>query len=121
MTSTSRSHPIDGGAVLIAGAKASVPLERLPPLLEAAQDHLAPRKADYERGYECVHADGDRLTFFAEPGHWRALGDELGFQPREADAIARAHAEQVRRIGQRSGRSAEFETALEIREAVVID
>ena len=121
MTSSDRRHPIDGGAVLIAGAKASVPLEVLPPLLEAAQEHLAARKADYERTYECVHAAEGCLTFLVEPEHWRALGEELGFDPREADAVARAHAEQVRRIGRRIGRHAEFETALEIREAVVVD
>ena len=120
MSPTTDRHPIEGAALLVAGAKASVPLERLPPLLEAAQAHLAPRKGEYERRYECVHADGGRRTFLAEPGHWRALGDELGFEDREADAVARAHAEQVRRLGRELGRAEELGTALEIREAVVV-
>ncbi|MDZ7702434.1 MAG: hypothetical protein U5J98_10470 [Halobacteriales archaeon] len=120
MTEAADPHPLDGAAVLVAGAKASVPLERLPSLLEAAQARLAPRKAAYERRYECVHADGGTRTFLAEPGHWRELGVELGFTEREADAAARAHAEQVRRLGRELGRAEEFETALEIREAVVV-
>ena len=120
MTAEADRHPIDGPALLVAGAKASVPVERLPALLEAAQAHLAERRAAYERGYECVHAEGGRLTFLAEPGHWQALGEELGFADRESDAVARAHVEQVRRLGRELGRAAELETALEIREPVVI-
>lgn len=117
---TADAHPIDGAAVLVAGAKASVPLERLPELLRAAQDHLASRKAAYGRRYECVHEDAGTRTYLVAPGHWRELGDELGFEDREADAVARAHAEQVRRLGRELGRAAELETALEIREAVVV-
>lgn len=120
MSEPTASHPIDGAAVLIAGAKASVPLERLPPLLVDAQRHLRPRRAAYARRYECVHDEGDRATFLAEPGHWRALGEELGFDDREADAVARAHAEQIRRLGRELDRAEELETALDIREAVVV-
>lgn len=120
MTATVGSHPIDGSAVLIAGAKASVPVERLPPLLVAAQDHLEPQRAAYERRYEAVDETAAGTAFLAEPGHWRAVGEALDWDPREADAVARAHAEQVNRRGRETGRAAEFETALEIREAVVL-
>lgn len=120
MTATAGSHPIDGSALLIAGAKASVPVERLPDLLVAAQGHLAPQRDAYERRYELLDETPDAKTFLTEPGHWRDVGAALGWEPREADAAARAHAEQVRRRGRELGRAAEFETALEIREAVVV-
>lgn len=120
MTATVGSHPIDGSAVLIAGAKASVPVERLPQLLIAAQDHLEPQRAAYERRYEAVDETGSARAFLAERGHWRDVGEALGWEPREADAVARAHAEQMKRRGREAGRVAEFETALEIREAVVL-
>lgn len=117
---TGGSHPIDGTAVLIAGVKASVTVERLPELLVDAQGHLAPRRDVYERRYELLDETSEAKTFLAEPGHWRDVGEALGWEPREADAAARAHAEQVMRRGRKLGRAAEFETALEIREAVVV-
>lgn len=114
------THPIDGQVILLAGAKASVPLERLSELLEQVQRHLAPRRSEYERRYECVsEADGWR-AFLVEPQHWKDVGAELDLNERETDAVARTHAEQVRRLGKDTGREAEFETALEIREAVVL-
>lgn len=117
---TTSSHPIEGSAIIIAGAKASVPVERLPRLLVAAQGHLAPQRDAYERRYELLEQTPDAKTFLAEPGHWRDVGEALGWERREADAAARAHAEQVKRRGRELGRAAEFETALEIREAVVV-
>lgn len=117
---TAGSHPIDGSVVLIAGAKASVPVERLPELLVAVQDYLAEQRAAYERRYELLDETPDAKTFLAEPGHWRDVGEALGWERRAADAVARAHAEQVKRRGRQLGRAAEFETALEIREAVVV-
>lgn len=120
MTGAAGSHPIDGSTLLIAGAKASVPVERLPDLLVAAQGHLGPRRDAYERRYELLDETPDAKTFLAEPGHWRDVGAALDWEPREADAAARAHAEQVKRRGRELGRAAEFETALEIREAVVV-
>lgn len=120
MSESTGSHPLDGEAILIAGAKASVPLERLPALLEAAQAHLAPRTPEYDRTYERLHdAEGTR-TYLVESGHWQKIGDELDLDPRECDALARAHAEQLRRLGRRLDRVDEFESALEIREALVI-
>jgi hypothetical protein len=106
--------------VLIAGAKASITVEQLPDLLVAAQGNLAPQRAAYERRYELLDETSTAQLFLAEPGHWRDVGEALGWRRREADAAARAHAEQVKRRGRELGRTAEFETALEIREAVVV-
>lgn len=114
------SHPIEGQVFLLAGAKASVPLERLSTLLEQVQDHLGPRVAEYERWYECVYDRNDTFAFLVEPGYWAEVGSDLDLTEREADALARAHAEQVSRLGKDLGRRDEFETALEIREAVVL-
>lgn len=120
MSEPTTSHPIDGEALLVAGAKASVPLEHLPELLEAAQAHLRPRTAEYDRRYECLHAADGTRTYFVETGHWLGVGETLGLDAREADAIRRAHAEHVRQLGRRLDRVEEFESALEIREAAVI-
>lgn len=120
MSESTGTHPIDGEAMLVAGAKASVPLERLPVLLEAAQIYLGPRKPEYDRAYECLHGAEGTRTYLVESGHWPKIGAELQLEPREADALARAHVEQLRRLGRRLDRVEEFESALEIRETVVI-
>lgn len=114
------THPIDGQVILLAGAKASVPLERLSTLLERVQRHLESRADDYERQYECVYRDEEDRAFLAEPDHWADIGSELDLNDREIDAVARTHAEQLRRLGKNTDRAAEFETALEIRDAVVL-
>lgn len=120
MSEPAGTHPLDGEALLVAGAKASVPLERLPGLLETAQAHLEPRQADYDRRYERLHDAEGRRTYLVETGHWHGVGETLDLEAREADALERAHAEQVRRLGRTLDRADEFESALEIREAVVI-
>lgn len=112
------SHPIEGQAVLLAGAKASVPLERIQPLLVQAATHL--RDVDLA-AYECVHRDDERTIYLAEADFWRTAGEELALERREWDAIRRAHDQQLRRVGSRAGRRDEFETALEIRTAVVVE
>jgi hypothetical protein len=113
-------HPIEGQVIILAGAKASVPLSRLPDLLARAQADLAPRLDEYRDGYELVGETDAFVVFLVPTGHWEAVGDRLGFEPREADAVRRAHEEQLLRVGTRTDRREEFATALEIREAVVI-
>lgn len=114
------THPIDGQVVLLAGAKASVTLERLSTLLGAVQHHLGGHLDEYNRQYECVYEGETLRAFLVEPGHWGAIGEELGLNDRESAAIERTHAEQLRRLGKDRDRTDEFETALEIREAVVL-
>jgi len=112
--------PLDGEVLLMAGAKASVAPERLPALVDRVQAELGPRIDEYRRRYECVHEDDDRAAFLADDDHWERVGEELGLHRREYDALRRAHAEQVRRIGRKTDREAAMASALEIRSAVVV-
>ncbi|OYR55317.1 hypothetical protein [Halorubrum halodurans] len=114
------NHPIDGTALVKTAALASVPADRLPSLLARVQADLAPRLDEYRRRYERIEAAPDRETFLVEPDHWEAIGRRLDLADRERDAVARAHETAVERWGSTTGRRAEFETALEIRSAVVI-
>lgn len=111
------THPIEGQVVLLAGAKASVPLHRMKPLLSQAANHL--RTVDVDQ-YERVYADDDRAIYLVEPEFWETHGARMDLARREWDAIRRAHEQQLRRVGTREGRREEFETALEIRSAVVV-
>ena len=112
--------PIEGQVVLLASAKASVAPQRLPTLLDRVQADLGLRLEEYRRRYEHAYESADSRAFFVETGHWDTVGERLGFGRREIDAVERAHTEQLLRIGRREDRRAEFETALDIREAVVI-
>lgn len=113
-------YPVDGQALLAAGAKASVPLSRLPDLLERVQSDLGDRREEYRREFECVHETPDREVFLVPSDHWEAVGERLGFDRRERDAVRRAHVEQARRVGSATDRREEFESAFEIRDAVVV-
>ncbi|WP_336024327.1 hypothetical protein [Halobellus salinisoli] len=112
--------PLDGDVLLYTGATASVAPERLAPLLRAVQAHLGPQLDTYRRSYERAFVDDDRDVFLVPEGHWADVAAELGLPDREIDALRRAHAQQLRRLGASAGRREEFETALEIREAVVV-
>jgi len=112
--------PVDGTALVKAGAVASVPLSRLPELLYRVQRHVRARLDEYRGGYERIHHAPERETFLVEAGHWAAVGDELGLAEREADAVRRAHEAQLERFGSSEDRREEVETALEIRTAVVV-
>jgi len=112
--------PLDGEVLLMAGAKASVAPERLPALVDRVQAELGPRVDEYRRQYECVHEDDDRAAFLADTDHWDRVGEELGLHRRERDALSRAHAEQIRRIGRKTDRETSLSSALEIRSAVVV-
>ncbi|EMA31087.1 hypothetical protein [Halobiforma nitratireducens] len=122
-------EPIEGQVLLLTAAKASVPATRLPELVERAQAHLADELERYRREYERVYVDDatdhddetDRLeSFLVDWGHWETVGETVGFDERELSAVRRAHEEQLLRIGRRIDREEEFETALEIREPVLI-
>lgn len=115
-----RGDPLDGQVLRLAAAKASVVPRRLPQLVDRAQAHIGPRLEEYRRAYECVVEEDDRTVFLVERGHWDEVGEELGLDDREVDALRRAHEEQLRRTGTVDGRRDEFESALDIREAVVL-
>ncbi|MFC7228099.1 hypothetical protein N0B31_11865 [Salinirubellus salinus] len=112
--------PLDGEVLLLAGAKASLSPRRLPVLVDAAQAHLRGELARYRREYEAVYEDDRFVVFLVEPDHWDGLAATLGVNDRERDALRRAHAEQLRWVGRDADRLDEFESALEIREAVVV-
>lgn len=112
--------PIEGQVLLVTAAKASVPPRAVPDLVDRVQRHLADRRTSYDRAYERVARTDAFDAYLIAPGHWDELGDATGLDEREADAVRRAHREQLLRTGRREGREAEFEAALEIREPVLI-
>lgn len=112
--------PLDGHALLLAAAKASIPGERLPDLVDRLQIRLAPRQQEYARRYECAHEDATHAVYFVERGHWETLGSEFDLERREWHALRRAHEEHLKRLGTEFSRRAEFEAALELREVVAI-
>lgn len=113
-------NPLDGQPLLLAAAKASVGGSRLAPLVEAVQSYLGPQLDDYRRRYETAHEADERVAFFVPDGHWTEVGDRLAFAERERDAVRRAHEEQLLFDGRDADRRGEFETALEVRDVVVI-
>ncbi|QCS43576.1 hypothetical protein [Natrinema versiforme] len=112
--------PIEGQVLVLTAAKASVPPTRLPDLIERAQAVLGPARERYRREYERLYADDDLEVFLVDWGHWEEIGEEIDVTERELSAIRRAHEEQLVKIGRRTDREDEFETALEIREPIVI-
>ena len=114
------SAPFDGTVLQQAAALASVGPNRLPELLGRVDAHLAGEREALRRQYERVHADDERELFLVPDDYWTALGAELGLGDREWKAVRRAHETQLERVGSQVGRREEFETALEIRSAVVV-
>ncbi|WP_128225226.1 hypothetical protein [Halobacteriaceae bacterium SHR40] len=112
-------HPIEGQIVLLAGAQASVTLERLSELLAEVQPHLRAHRERYERNYERIDAD-ENVYHLVDTDHWEQVGDELDLDQREIDAVRRTHEAQFTRDGRRLNRKEEFETALSIRTPVVM-
>ncbi|WP_439027516.1 hypothetical protein [Haloarchaeobius sp. DT45] len=112
--------PIEGQVLLVTAAKASVPPNRLPELVDLVQADLRLRLDDYLVSYECVHEGEEYYAFFVESGHWAEIGNRLGFDRRDYEAVNRAHTEQLMRLGRETDRRGEFDAALDIRECVLI-
>ena len=113
--------PLDGTVIQYAAALASVGPDSFPTLLTAAQAHLDAERERYEREFECVHRDDGRAVYLVPTDHWEAVGETLSLSAREVKAIRRAHERQLERIGTRTDRDEEFESALDIRSAVVVN
>jgi GTP cyclohydrolase II len=113
-------HPIEGQIVLLAGARASVTLDRLSELLHLVQDHLDGQGDGYERQYERIDGSEGLVYYFVPSDHWEAVGEAIGLADREIDAVRRAHEAQFERDGRRLDRSEEFDSALEIRDVVAM-
>ncbi|MFB6136300.1 MAG: hypothetical protein ABEJ04_06035 [Halobacteriaceae archaeon] len=112
--------PIDGEALMVTAATASVPPQSVTDILARVQADLGGRMEAYEQSYECVHASYDRAVFLVPTDHWETVADRLGLNDREADAVRRAHNEQLEFLGTKTDRREEFEAALDIRDAVCI-
>ncbi len=112
--------PIEGNVLILAGAKASVPADTLPALVARVQRYLSPDIETYRRQFECILEDDERAVFLVSEDHWPSVGESVGLSRRETDAVRRAHEEQLLFLGSRTDRRDEFETALEIRDPVVV-
>jgi len=112
--------PIDGSVILYTCAVASIPARAMGPLLREVQAYLQPRQQRYAKQWECVVETPTRAIYLVEPGHWDQIAEVLSLDRREQDAAERAHSRQLLTAGRDVGRRAEFETALEIRSAVVV-
>jgi hypothetical protein len=112
--------PIEGEPMMVTAAMASVPPQAISRLLARVQSDLVGRLEEYERSFECVHESADRAVFLVPRDHWDVVADRLGLDDRERDAVRRAHNEQLEFLGTGTERREEFETALEIRDAVCI-
>lgn len=120
MTDDAVQFPIEGQTLLLAAAKASVTAGDLPPLVRRVQAYLLEHADEYEREFERVHADGPVRYYLVPTDHWSEIGDRVGLDDAELDAVRRAHEQQLLRRGRKLDRREEFESALEIREAVLI-
>jgi hypothetical protein len=112
--------PIDGPALVLAAAKASVGPQFLPGLVDRVQADLGPRLDEYRRRYELLYETDDACVFLVESDHWETLDERVDLERRHRDAVERAHVEHLRRLGDSLGRRDEFDTALEIRACVVV-
>lgn len=114
------AHPIEGQIVLLAGAQASVTLPHLSELVSRAHEYVTARREEYDGRFERIDEEGGPSYYLVEASHWEEIGTTLGLEEREVDALRRAHALQFRRAGRRLDRLEEFESAMEIRDVVVI-
>lgn len=112
--------PLDGTVIQYAAALASLGPNAFRDVLVRVQAHLSDEQARYERQFECVHREDDRVVYLVPPERWTTMGEELSLSEREVKAVRRAHERQLERIGSQSGRDEEFESALDIRSAVVV-
>lgn len=112
-------HAIDGQIVLLAGAQASVTLDRLSELLADVHTYLSAYREYYDQQFERI--DGENTVYYlAETDHWEGVRADLHLTERERDAIRRAHESQFTRDGRRLDREEEFEAALAIRTPVAL-
>ncbi|MFB6221188.1 MAG: hypothetical protein ABEH90_07090 [Halolamina sp.] len=112
--------PFDGIVLQQAAALGSIGPGRLPELLGRVDAYLTTRRRTLRRQYERVHRDEERELFLVPDDYWPELGADLGLDEREWQAARRAHENQLLRVGSVLDRREEFETALEIRSAVVV-
>lgn len=114
------SVPIDGTVIQYAAALGSVGPNEFTDLLVRAQRHLNADYERYDREFECVYRDDERAVYLVPLDHWDSVGAAMSLEGRETKAVRRAHERQLKRVGTGGDRRDEFDTALEIRSAVVV-
>lgn len=114
------STPFDGTVLQQAAALASVGPGRLPELLGRVDAALQERREAVRPRFERVHRDESREIVLVPEDYWAELGGELELDERAWQAVRRAHESQLLRVGSELDRREEFESALEIRSAVVV-
>ena len=119
-STASPTIPIDGPVILYTCAVASIPARAMGPLLRDVQAHLHAHRQRYARRWECAIETPARAIYLVEPGHWDEVWAALSLGRRQQDAAERAHRRQLLIAGRETDRHDEFETALEVREAVII-
>ena len=119
-STASPTIPIDGPVILYTCAVASIPARAMGPLLRDVQAHLHAHRQRYARRWECAIETPARAIYLVNPGHWDEVGAALSLGRRQQDAVERAHRRQLLAAGRERERREEFQTALEIRTAVVI-
>lgn len=110
------THPIPAAAC----EGADVDPGTLDALLGRVADYFDGKERALERQYERAIAATDGVVLFADAGFWDRTGAALGFTETEITAVRRAHEATLLLAGDRADRLAEFETALDVRTAVVL-
>ncbi|GAD52216.1 hypothetical protein MBEHAL_0976 [Halarchaeum acidiphilum MH1-52-1] len=109
-------HPIPDAAC----RRIPLPFEAINALLARIADYFRGKERALGRQYERALDASDGVVLFADVDFWDRAGDALGFTDAETAAVQRAHETTLLLAGDREDRRAEFETALDVRTAVVL-
>ncbi|GGN06955.1 hypothetical protein [Halarchaeum nitratireducens] len=109
-------HPIPAAAC----EGADVDPATLDALLGRVADYLRGKERALERQYERAIGARDGVVLFADADFWARTGAALAFTEVETTAVKRAHEATLLLAGDRADRLGEFETALDVRTAVVL-
>jgi len=110
------THPLPAAAC----EGADVDPETLDALLGRVADYFRGKERALERQYERAIDACDGVVLFADADFWERTGTALGFTEGEITAVKRAHEATLLLAGDHADRLGEFETALDVRTAVVL-
>lgn len=114
------THALAPDALAAAADAAGLDAADIDRLAARAAAYLGGRSRNLERRYERALTADDGVVLLADTDFWDRVGDALRFEDDETAALRRAHEATLTLAGARAGRDAEFESALEIRTAVVL-
>ncbi|WP_435100188.1 hypothetical protein [Halarchaeum sp. P4] len=120
------THPLPDAALSLAlpddaDSSAAVSRAHLERLLNRVAEYLRGSERNLARRYERVVAADDGDVHLTDEAFWARVGDALRYDDAETAAVRRAHEATLLLAGDQQGRRAEFESALDIRSAVVLD